>query len=76
MAFQSWLIYLILVLVATSTPGPAVLFIMTNSTLRGWKKASFLALGNITGLFSLGLLAVTGLGAVIATSMIVFRDCF
>ncbi len=73
MSVQSWLIYLTLVLVATSTPGPAVLFIMTNSTLHGWGKATFSALGNILGLFSLGLLAVTGLGAVIETSMIVFN---
>jgi len=51
--------YLTLVFIATSTPGPAVLFIMTNSTLHGWRKAAFAALGNIVGLFCLGIIAVT-----------------
>jgi threonine/homoserine/homoserine lactone efflux protein len=59
--------------VATATPGPAVLFIMTNSTLHGWKKASFAALGNITGLFCLGIIAVTGLGTILKTSEIIFN---
>ena len=73
MTIQAWLIYLTLVTVATATPGPAVLFIMTNSTLYGWRKAAFAALGNIIGLFCLGLLAVTGLGTIIKTSEILFN---
>jgi len=73
MTIQSWLMYLTLVLVATSTPGPAVLFIMTNSTLHGWRKASFAALGNIVGLFCLGIIAVSGLGAILNTSVIIFN---
>lgn len=73
MTFQSWLIYLTLVFVATSTPGPAVFFIMTKSTLYGWKKAGFSALGNITGLFCLGIIAVTGLGAILKSSEIIFN---
>jgi threonine/homoserine/homoserine lactone efflux protein len=73
MTIQSWLMYLTLVFVATATPGPAVLFIMTNSTLHGWKKASFAALGNITGLLCLGIIAVTGLGTILKTSEIIFN---
>ena len=73
MTIQSWLMYLTLVTVATATPGPAVIFIMTNSTLHGWQKASFAALGNIVGLFCLGILAVTGLGTIIKTSEIIFN---
>jgi len=73
MTLHSWLIYLSLVVVATGTPGPAVLFIVTHSTLHGWQKAVFAALGNIAGLFCLGLLAVTGLGAVLKTSEMVFN---
>ena len=72
MTIQSWLMYLTLVLIATSSPGPAVLFIMTNSTLHGWRKAAFAALGNIVGLFCLGVIAVTGLGTVLKTSEIAF----
>ena len=73
MTLQSWLIYVTLVTVATATPGPAVLFIMTNATLHGWRKAIFAALGNITGLFCLGILAVTGLGTIIKTSEMGFN---
>ena len=72
MTFQSWLMYLTLVLVATATPGPAVLFIMTNSALHGWRKAALAAFGNITGLFCLGIIAVTGLGAILNTSETIF----
>jgi len=73
MTIQSWLMYLTLVTVATATPGPAVLFIMTNSTLHGWRKATFAALGNIIGLFCLGILAVTGLGTILKTSELIFN---
>jgi threonine/homoserine/homoserine lactone efflux protein len=74
MTLQSWIIYLTLVTVATSTPGPAVLFIMTNATLYGWKKAIFAALGNITGLLCLGIIAITGVGTILKTSQFIF-DC-
>jgi len=64
--------YLTLVFVATATPGPAVLYITTHSSLYGWRKAIFAALGNILGLFCLGFIAVTGLGAILNTSEIIF----
>ena len=73
MNLNSWLIYLTLVIIATSTPGPAVLFIMTNSTLHGWRKAAFAALGNIFGLFCLGIMAIAGLGTILKTSEIIFN---
>ncbi|MDJ0829987.1 MAG: LysE family translocator [Desulfobacterales bacterium] len=73
MTIQSWFMYLMLVLVATATPGPAVLFIITNSTLYGWRRAVFAALGNIVGLLCLGIIAVTGLGAILETSETVFN---
>ncbi len=73
MTFHSWLIYVVLVIVAASTPGPAVLFIMTNTTLHGWQKAIFAALGNIAGLLIMGVVAVTGLGALLNTSEQIFN---
>lgn len=72
MTLNSWLIYLTLVLVATSTPGPAVLYIVTSSTAHGWKKSVFAACGNVAGLLCLGIMAVTGLGAVVKTSAVAF----
>lgn len=73
MEIESWMIYLTLVLAATATPGPAVLFIVTHSTLHGWRKAIYAALGNIVGLFCLGILAITGLGAILSTSVPLFN---
>ncbi len=46
---------------------------MTNSTLYGWRKATFSALGNITGLFCMGILTVAGLGAILNASEIIFN---
>ena len=73
MSLQSWLLYLSFVFIATATPGPAVFFIMTKASLHGWKRACFSALGNICGLFVLGLIAVTGLGAVLKASELLFN---
>ncbi len=73
MTIESWMIYFALVIVATATPGPAVLFIITNSTLHGWKKAIYAALGNIIGLFCLGIIAITGLGTILNTSVTLFN---
>jgi threonine/homoserine/homoserine lactone efflux protein len=67
------MIYLMLVIVATTSPGPAVIFIMSNATLYGWKKTLYIAFGNIIGLLCLGLISVTGLGAVIQASEYIFN---
>ncbi len=72
MTLQSWLLYLGFVLIATATPGPAVLFIITNSTFYGWRKAVFAALGNITGLLFMGFISITGLGTILSTSQLIF----
>ncbi len=72
MSIQSWIFYLTLVFVATATPGPAVLFITTNSIRIGWRKTIYAALGNILGLFFLGLLAITGLGTILTTSATIY----
>jgi len=72
MTVESWIIYLALVTAATATPGPAILFIITNSTLYGWKRAAWAALGNILGLFCLGITAITGLGTILNTSIVFF----
>lgn len=73
MTVESWIIYLALVTAATATPGPAILFIITNSTLYGWKRAAWSALGNIMGLFCLGVIAITGLGTILNTSLVFFN---
>lgn len=72
MTIQLWILYLTFVLVATATPGPAVLFITTNSILHGWRKMVYAAFGNIIGLFVLGIIAITGLGAVLKASVTIY----
>ncbi len=72
MTNESWLIYVLLVVAACATPGPAVLFAITTSTNHGWKKALWAASGNITGLLCLGIIAITGLGALLDLSATLF----
>ncbi len=73
MSFEFWFVYLALVTAATATPGPAVLFIVTNSALYGWRKAIYIALGNIIGLLLLGIVAISGLGTILNASVTVFN---
>jgi len=73
MIIEEWFIYLMLVIAATSSPGPAVLFIISNATLYGWRKALYIAFGNVVGLLCLGTIAVTGLGAILQTSEYIFN---
>jgi threonine/homoserine/homoserine lactone efflux protein len=73
MTNESWLIYVLLVVAACATPGPAVLFAITTSTNHGWKKAVWAASGNITGLLCLGIIAITGLGALLDLSATLFN---
>ena len=73
MTTETLLIYLTLVLAVTSTPGPAVLFIMSNTLSYGWKKSIIVALGNILGLLFVGIISVTGLGIIVQSSEYIFN---
>lgn len=73
MTFHSWFLYLTLAVIAAMTPGPAILLITTNATLYGWKKSVYTALGNIFGLFCMGIVTITGLGVILESSMVVFN---
>ncbi|HIP12139.1 MAG TPA: LysE family translocator [Arcobacter sp.] len=72
MEMQTWLIYLLFAIIITSSPGPAILFIMSNASIHGFNKLVFIALGNIVGLLCLGIIAVSGLGAILQVSEYVF----
>ncbi len=73
MEVQSWLIYLALAVIAAATPGPAILLITTNATLYGWRRTVYNALGNVFGLFSIGICTISGLGVILSKSLIVFN---
>lgn len=73
MTLETWLYYLLTMLVLTSTPGPSVLFSVSNSLNGGIKKAWFGALGGTTAITIIMTLSFTGMGVVIMTSDILFN---
>lgn len=72
MSYESWMFYIVLVITACSSPGPAILFAVTTAINHGWKKALFAASGNIIGLFCLGTIAITGLGSLLDVSVLLY----
>ncbi len=72
MEINTWLLFSSIALVATITPGPAVLLVATHSIGCGPTKAIFTILGNISGLFVMSLLSVLGLGAIVLCSTTAF----
>ena len=72
MNFDSWLLFTSIALIATITPGPAILLVSTHSVTFGTKYSIATMVGNVTGLFILSLLSVMGLSAIILHSAPVF----
>ena len=72
MSIDTWLLYVLAVLVLTITPGPAVLMCITNSINVGARLTLFPALGNITSLIAIMSCSAIGIGAILATSALVF----
>lgn len=68
MSLDNLLIFTSIALVATITPGPAIMLVSVNSVKYGVYKSILTILGNITGLFIMSLLAVLGLSTVILYS--------
>lgn len=73
MSIETLLIYLTLVFAITSTPGPAVLFIISNTLSHGLKKSIVVAFGNILGLLFVGIISITGLGIIVQSSEYIFN---
>ena len=73
MALETWLYYLLTMLVLTSTPGPSVLFSVSNSLNGGIKKAFFGALGGTSAITIIMTLSFTGMGVVVMTSEVLFN---
>ena len=72
MEMHNWWLFASIALVATLTPGPAVLLVTSHSVSCGWRNAVFTILGNISGLFIMSALSVLGLSAIILSSSLVF----
>ncbi len=72
MSINTWLLYVLAVMVLTMTPGPAVLMCVTNSINFGARMTLFPALGNITSLIAIMSCSALGIGAILATSAMIF----
>lgn len=72
MDLDNWLLFSSIALVATITPGPAVLLVASHSIGHGLSRSVFTILGNITGLLVMSLLSVLGLSAVVMLSSTAF----
>jgi threonine/homoserine/homoserine lactone efflux protein len=73
MTLETWLIYVAAVLVLTITPGPSVLLCVSNSINHGFKRAALSAFGSIAAVSCIMALSAVGLGALLATSEVVFQ---
>lgn len=73
MSFDTWIYYLLAVLVLTASPGPSSLLCMTKGVQSGFKLSIFTALGSLTAITGILTLSFTGLGVIIASSEVVFN---
>ena len=73
MSFDTWVYYLIAVLILTASPGPSSLLCMTKGVQSGFKLSIFTALGSLTAITGILTLSFTGLGVIIASSEMVFN---
>ncbi len=73
MTLETWFYYLLTIMLLTSTPGPSVLFSVSNGLNGGVKKSFFGALGGTTAITIIMTLSFTGMGVVIMASDIAFN---
>lgn len=72
MTITNWLLFCGFALLATFTPGPAVLLAISNSVSSRPRSALVCSLGNALGLFIVSGVAMAGMGVVLATSVVAF----
>lgn len=73
MNIESYLLYVLVCIAATATPGPAILLIMTNSIRFGFESALVTVLGNVSGLLILCLISAFGVSHFFAQSPVFFK---
>jgi homoserine/homoserine lactone efflux protein len=72
MLLSNWLVFCSVALLATFSPGPAVLLAISNSVAKGPRRALICSLGNALGLFLVSGIAMAGMGVLLATSASAF----
>ncbi len=73
MSIETWLYYVVAILILTASPGPSVLLCMTKAINHGFSAALLTALGSLTAIVGILTLSFTGLGVVIASSELAFN---
>ena len=72
MVLETWLLFLAVSIVPVISPGPGVLFAITNALRYGVRVTILVGLINGAGIAALGLLVGLGLGALMQASMLAF----
>jgi len=72
MSFETWLLYMVAILILTASPGPSVLLCASKSVSVGLANARWAALGSVTAITIILSLSFTGLGVIIASSDVAF----
>lgn len=65
---MDYLLFLLICIVATFSPGPAVLLAVKNSAVHGLSKAMWGIGGNVAAMITMACLSAAGLGVVISAS--------
>ena len=73
MGLTEYLAFLLIAVVATASPGPAVLLAVTNAVTHGIRPTVIAILGNVLGVILLAAITSAGLGALMQTSELVFQ---
>lgn len=72
MEFSTWLLFVLVSLATTFTPGPAVLMAISNSITQGPQKSLYGSAGNAVGIFIVSSAAISGLAVLLHTSSYAF----
>ncbi|MBV1925827.1 MAG: LysE family translocator [Rhodobacteraceae bacterium] len=73
MSFDSWLAFILACVVLTLIPGPSVLLVVGQALSRGRKAAMMCIAGDVIGGIVLMGLSFAGVGAILATSAVLFQ---
>lgn len=72
MDLSRYLTFVVIVIITTLSPGPAVLLAITNGALHGPRLAAIAILGNVMALMLMATISALGLGAVLLASTTLF----
>lgn len=73
MELGTYLFYVTAILVLTASPGPSVLYCITQSISQGFAASVYSALGVMLSIVGIMTLSFTGLGVIISTSELAFN---